>query len=91
MYKVKKFLTDAALGMMPGKVWSGQYDATGGYLVVKGDGDVVCYHLYNRNEFEQYLFSNTKLETASSLRHDFGLIYDDNGNHYINLQIHFIK
>jgi hypothetical protein len=93
VYKVKKFLTDAALGMMPGKVWSGQYDATGGYLVVKSDGDVVCYHLYNRNEFEQYLFSNTKLETASSSRHDFGLIYDDNGNHYINLnlQIRFIK
>ena len=92
-YKIKKFLTDAALGMMPSKVWSGHYDATGGYLVVKEDGDVLCYHLYNRNEFEQYLLSNTKLETASSTRHEFGSIYNENNEYYINLnlQIRFIK
>lgn len=34
-YKIKRFLTDVALGMMPSKVWSGIYDATGGYLIVK--------------------------------------------------------
>jgi hypothetical protein len=33
-YKVKRFLTDIALGMMPSKVWTGQYDATGGYLML---------------------------------------------------------
>ncbi len=31
-YKIKRFLTDIALGMMPSKVWTGEYDATGGYL-----------------------------------------------------------
>ena len=92
-YKVKRFLTDIALGMMPSKVWSGQYDATGGYLIVKENGDVLCYHIYNKNEFEDYLFNNTKLETASSTRHDFGKIYNENGNLYfkLNLQIRFIK
>ena len=30
-YKIKRFLIDIALGMMPSKVWSGKYDATGGY------------------------------------------------------------
>lgn len=92
-YKIKKFLTDAALGMMPSKVWTGQYDATGGYLVVKDDGELLCYHLYNRNEFEQYLFANTKLETASSGRHEFGSIYSENGIAYLNLnlQVRFIK
>lgn len=92
-YKLKKFLTDAALGLMPTKIWDGHYDATGGYLVVKEDGDVLCYHLYNRNEFEQYLFSNTKLETASSSRHDFGSVYEEGGQFYfnLNLQIRFIK
>ena len=92
-YKIKRFLTDVALGMMPSKVWTGQYDATGGYLIVKENGDVLCYHIYNRNEFEDYLFNNTKLDTASSSRHDFGTIYEDDGGLFfkLNLQIRFIK
>ncbi|SRR5690554_774440 len=92
-YKIKRFLTDIALGMMPSKVWSGQLDATGGYLVVKEDGEVLCYHIYNRNEFEDYLINNTKLETASSSRHEFGTIYKENNQLYfkLNLQIRFLK
>lgn len=91
-YKIKRFLTDVALGMMPSKVWGGLYDATGGYLIVKDDGEILCYHIYNRNHFENYLFLNTKLETASSTRHDFGKVYTLDGNHYfkLNLQIRFI-
>nr|WP_299202151.1 HpaII family restriction endonuclease [uncultured Brumimicrobium sp.] len=92
-YKIKRFLTDVALGMMPSKVWTGQYDATGGYLIVKENGDVLCYHIYNRNEFENYLLNNTKLDTASSSRHGFGEIYEANGELYfkLNLQIRFTK
>ena len=90
-YKIKRFLTDSALGMIPSKVWTGELDATGGYLVVKENGDVLCYHIYNRNEFEDYLFTNTKLETASSTRHEFGKIYNDNNGLFfkLNLQIRF--
>lgn len=90
-YKMKRFLTDVALGMTPSKVWTGVYDATGGYLIVKENGDVLCYHIYNRNQFEDYLFANTKLETASSTRHKFGKIYEENGHFYfkLNLQIRF--
>lgn len=90
-YKIKRFLTDIALGMMPSKVWTGELDATGGYLVVKENGEVLCYHIYNRNEFEDYLFTNTKLETASSTRHEFGEIFEENGQYYfkLNLQIRF--
>jgi type II restriction enzyme len=91
-YKIKRFLTDVALGMMPSKVWTGIYDATGGYLIVKESGEVLCYHIYNRNQFEDYLFENTKLETASSTRHDFGSLYLIENKIYIklNLQIRFI-
>ena len=66
---------------------------TGGYLIVKENGDVLCYHIYNRNEFENYLFNNTKLDTASSSRHDFGTIYEQNEELYfkLNLQIRFMK
>ena len=91
-YKIKRFLTDIALGMMPSKVWTGELDATGGYLVVKNDGEILCYHIYNRNEFEDYLFTNTKLETASSTRHEFGTVYEQDGQLYfkLNLQIRFL-
>lgn len=91
-YKIKRFLTDIALGMMPAKVWTGKLDATGGYLVVKNNGDIVSYHIYNRNDFENYLFLNTKLETASSSRHGFGSVYQSNGQLYfnLNLQIRFL-
>ncbi len=92
-YKMKHFLTDIALGMMPSKVWTGELDATGGYLVVKDDGEILCYHIYDRNEFEDYLLNNTKLETASSTRHDFGKIYEEEGDYYfkLNLQVRFLK
>jgi type II restriction enzyme len=91
-YKIKNFLTDSALGMTPMSVWSGHYDANGGYIIVKENGDLVCYHIYNRNEFQDYLFNNTKLETPSSTRHGFGIIYQENGKQYfkLNLQIRFL-
>ncbi len=92
-YKIKRFLTDIALGMMPSKVWTGVLDATGGYLVVKEEGEILCYHIYNRNEFEEYLLNNTKLETASSTKHDFGIVYKKDNKQYfkLNLQIRFLK
>ncbi|MDY0990420.1 HpaII family restriction endonuclease [Flavobacterium sp. CFBP9031] len=92
-YKIKRFLTDVALGMTPSKVWNGEYDATGGYLVIKEDGEIVCYHIYNKSEFENYLLNNTKLETASSSRHGFGMLYKKDGDLFfkLNLQIRFIK
>ena len=65
-YKIKHLLTSAALGMMPAKVWNGQYDANGGYLVVKKDGEILCYHFYDRNRFEEYLFTNAYLERSST-------------------------
>jgi type II restriction enzyme len=79
--------------MMPSKVWTGELDATGGYLVVKEDGEILCYHIYNRNEFEDYLLNKTKLETASSTRHDFGAVYETGNRQFfkLNLQIRFLK
>ncbi len=90
--KMKNFLTCAALGMTPSVAWTGRIDATGGYIIVREDGEIVCYHLYNRNEFEDYLYKNTHLETASSGRYEFGTIYEENNKNYIklNLQIRFI-
>ena len=90
-YKFKKFLTAVALGMKPATVWDGVDEATGGYIVVTKEGNVLAYHIYNRNYFEEYLLKNTKYETASTSRHDFGEIYSENGEDFIklNLQVRF--
>ncbi|WP_329903939.1 HpaII family restriction endonuclease [Porphyromonas pogonae] len=79
-YKIKHLLTSAALGMMPATAWSGKFDANGGYLVVKKDGEILCYHFYDRNRFEDYLFSNAYLERSSITRHKYAsAIKEDDG------------
>lgn len=90
-YKIKNFLTDSALGMTPTTIWKGQYDATGGIIIVKDNGELVCYHIFNRNEFQNYLLKNTKLEQASTKRYKFGSLYREDGGIYIklNLQVRF--
>ena len=90
-YKFKKFLTAVALGMKPATVWNGLDEATGGYIIVTRSGDVLAYHIYNRNYFEEYLLKNTKYETASTSRHAFGDVYTDSGEDFIqlNLQVRF--
>ena len=91
-YKFKKFLCAIALGMMPATPWNGYDEANGGYIIVKKDGDVVAYHIYNRNSFEDYLLDNTCFERGSTQKHDYAHIYENDGKMYINLnaQIRFI-
>ncbi len=90
-YKIKNFLTDAALGMTPATLWKGVYDATGGIIIVKKTGDLVCYHIYNRTDFQNYLLNNTKLEQADTDRYGFGRLYEENGRLFLklNLQVRF--
>jgi type II restriction enzyme len=90
---VKKFLTDYAIGMRAAEVWTRNYQATGGYLIVREDGELICYHFYFTKKFEDYLFKNTKFETPDPVKHDFGYIYSEDGIQKIklNLQVRFIK
>jgi hypothetical protein len=92
-YKVKKFLCSCALGMKPAKKWDGIDEANGGYIIVKADGEILAYHIYNRNLFEEYLMKNTVLERASTTRHKYMELYKENGEMFIklNLQIRFTK
>ena len=87
-YKFKKFLCSVALGMMPSKVWDGHDEANGGYVIVKDNGEVVAYHIYNRDAFETYLLNNTKFERGSTTKHGFATIYKEaDGKMYINLNL----
>jgi hypothetical protein len=92
-YKMKTVLCAFALGMIPSEPWGGIEDANGGYIVVKEDGDVVCFFLYDRNEFEDYLLGCTEFERGSTSRHGYLSIYEDGGEYFmkLNLQIRFTK
>lgn len=101
-YKLKNLMSDYALGMTPEKVWEGAYSATGGIIIVKNDGEALCYHIYNRTEFHNYLIGQTRLEQAStgedkenpgnsdpvnSKKYYFGWVYEENGKLYIKLNL----
>lgn len=92
-FKVKQLLLNIALGMVPNTLWDGILRADGGYLIVKDNGDLGCFHIYNFSGFSSYLFKNTKFDTPSTSRHVFGtLAATEDGGHSINLnvQIRFI-
>lgn len=90
-YKVKQFLLAFALGMTCSTPWYGTFHANGGYIIVKEDGDVLCYHFFDRNDLEDYLYFNTRYEPPSTTRHCFGEIYQENGGCFLklNLQVRF--
>ncbi len=92
-HKVKEFLSIMALGMMPNTDWNGILTSLGGFLLVKKDGDVLCYYLYNLEDFQEYLLNNTKLDTPSTTRYGIGRIIEEDGRYFIklNLQVRFTK
>jgi len=97
VYKVKRLIVDASLGMVPSKPWEGKYDASGGYLVVKKMGEVVCYHLYSWNALQDYLYNNLRFEgppstdKGSKKSYNYALHYEDNDESFVDLclQIRF--
>lgn len=86
-YKYKKLLCASALGMLPATQWNGIDEANGGYVIVKNDGDIVAYYLYNRNFFEEYLLKTTYLESGSTTRYNYARVYKDNNKYFINLNL----
>ena len=91
--KVKQLLVASALGMTAANPWNGEYEATGGYIVVLKSGEIISYHFYDTSEFENYLFENTILDSPSSSqkKHSFAMVKDESkGLHFdLCLQIRF--
>lgn len=92
-FKIKQFLINIALGMVPNSEWDAYTKAHGGYIIVKKDGEICCYQLNNRDKFQDYLYNNVKFDTPSTTKFKFGKVYSENGKKYIklNLQIRFLK
>lgn len=96
VHKIKSFLHAVALGMVPASSWSGEMSANGGhggYIIVREDGELVCYHVFNADQFREYLYQNVKFDSPSASRHGYGVVYQQDGSFYINLniQIRFLK
>lgn len=91
-HNLKELLCAVALGLKPATPWDGSDEATGGYIVVKADGEVLAYNLYNRDSFKGYLLTGTRFESSGTTRHKYAKLYKEDGNMYIklNLQIRFI-
>lgn len=86
VYKFKKLLAAWGLGLTPERDdWMGAEDANGGYITVKRDGGVVCYHLYNRTDFEQYLFDYTYFDKPSTSKYHYFTIYEEDGVYKVKL------
>ena len=92
-YKTKNFLRSSALGMVPATIWDTRLTTQGGYIVLFGSGDLACYSLYYDDDFRDYLYSNTRFDTPSTTKYDYGYIYEENDKLFIklNLQIRFKK
>jgi len=91
-HNVKDLLCASALGMKPATRWDGRDEASGGYIIVKTNGDVLAYHIYNRDAFRNYLLNSTRFESPSSTRYNYGKLYmqhDGNIQIKLNLQIRF--
>ena len=91
--KVRRFVTDIALGMVPSAPWEAAHQAYG-MLVVNTKGEIDCYHIIYRKALEDYLYENLKFETASASRYGFGKIEKgSDGCQYftLSLQLRFTK
>ena len=64
------------------------------YVAVKGDGTIVCYFIYDRVGFMDYLIAHTKMERPSTSRHDYAKIFKTHNGQYmmkLNLQVRFMQ
>ncbi len=78
------------MGMTTEEAWTGVYDATGGQIIVKDSGDIVCYHIYEQNRF---------LKTSEDASHpghvrpnakkdfNYGWVYAEGGQYWLKLNL----
>lgn len=92
-YKIKQFLLILALGMRPAKLYNGTDSAVSGYILVNGNGELLCYQKSQKEVFQDFLFNNTRLEKGSPEKNKYGFLERENGTYYLklNLKIGLLK
>lgn len=78
-HNIKNLLTNIALDMTPDILCNGEYKAAGGRISINENSDIAYSKIYVRSELSDFLFSNTFLDTSDTVQHEFGSIYEVNG------------
>ncbi|MCK5295502.1 MAG: HpaII family restriction endonuclease [Alphaproteobacteria bacterium] len=95
-YKIADFLFYSAVGMFPNTEWEGIQDVDGGCLIVKDTGQIGTFYIFRKKFlkfFKEYLVNKCFLDTASTTRHGFARLYEENSiiKLKLNLQIRIEK
>jgi hypothetical protein len=90
-FKFACLLEAVALGLVPATAWNGEFEVSGGVLLVDKDFSVRVIRARTHDEFREGLVASTKLDTASRSKHKFGRLNLLGGHPSIdlNLQIRF--
>lgn len=91
---VKDFLFASFSGMTGSRPWDGTEQVNGGYVVVLPNGEVLCYHASDREQFRDYLLHNTFIEYVSCKKYRWGYVEKDALGRYVlplNAAIRFTK
>lgn len=85
--KVQDMLVAMTTSMTAAKVWDGTEGTNGGLIIVKEDGDIVCYHIFDRNDFREFLLNNMKFEYPDNSRYFSTGIVKDRDKYYMSLNV----
>jgi len=88
--KIGDFLMATAFGMIPKLEWDQKYSADGGLIVVKENSDLATFYIIDQDlkmELRKYFISNSFLDTASTSRHQFGKIFQEDMQNKIKLNL----
>ena len=85
--KVQDMLVAMTTSMTAAKVWDGTEGTNGGLIIVKEDGDIVCYHIFDRNDFREFLLNNMKFEYPDNSRYFSTGIIEDHGKYFMSLNV----
>ncbi|WP_291529930.1 HpaII family restriction endonuclease [Bacteroides sp. UBA939] len=86
-FKMKQFLLALALGMRPAKIYNGTDSAVEGILLVNAEGEVLCYHKWERQAFADFLYQNTRFEKGPVDKDKYGFLEKENGVYYFRLNV----
>ena len=84
-FKMKQFLLSLALGMRPAKIYSGIDSAVEGFILINGAGELLCYHKWQKQIFEDFLYNNTRFEKGAVEKDKYGFLERENGVYYFKL------
>lgn len=86
-YRLGKFLEAIALGLTPTTLWNPDHAEWGGYIIVMSDGTVGGLRAFNSSALTNYLLANSKFDSPSRRRHEYGFVYERDGRFYIDLAL----